>query len=39
MILYIKSSEYLYETSRGGNRVGSKWTRREREKESDRLAE
>jgi hypothetical protein len=39
MIPSIKSAEYLYKMSTSENRVGSKWRRREREKESDRLAE
>ncbi len=39
MILSIKLSEYLYEISTDENRVGSKRRMRDREKESDGLAE
>jgi hypothetical protein len=39
MISSIKLSGYLYEIVTGENRVGSERKRREREKESGRLAE
>jgi hypothetical protein len=39
MIPAIKLLEYLYEIAMGENRVGSKWRGREREKESNELAE
>jgi hypothetical protein len=39
MIPPIKLSEHLYEIATGKNIVGSKQRRREREKESERLAE
>ncbi len=38
MISSIKSFRYLYEIVTGENRVGSEWKRREKEKESGRLA-
>jgi hypothetical protein len=39
MIVSIKLAEYLYGVTTGDNKVGSKWRRREREKESSGLME